>query len=137
MIKTVRDNINLPYSLHDMSVSGFKFENDMLIIYFENGFVKVGEPCVQVDGYIEFNGVDLDFCFAYILDICSDSGKFTGEKLSLSDFILKYRDMNFEICDETYGFNQSKFSGYLSVEDTLKECVLEIYHTGDMIYTEI
>ena len=36
----------------------------------------------------------------------------------------------------TYGFNQSKFSGYLSMNRGVCECNIEIYHEGDMVYVE-
>ena len=43
-------------------------------------------------------------------------------------------NQNFTIIDETYGYNQSKFSGFLSVGTEIKECMIEVYHLGDMEY---
>ncbi len=40
----------------------------------------------------------------------------------------------FEIVSETYGYNKSTFSGWLWVKNKPKECVLELYHTGEMKY---
>lgn len=132
---TARKNIDaLPYSLHDMSVTGFTAAGDTLSMSFEHGFVRIGAPCVQVEGNIEFTGVDWDFCCAYILDICANEGRFTGCKLSFADFMASFIDARFEIADETYGYNRSRFTGYLSAGGSLKECVLELYHSGDMVY---
>lgn len=135
MKTTIRDNVtHLPYSLHDMSVTGFEVEGDRLVLQFANGFVKIGDPCEQINGSIAFQQVDWDFCYAYVLDFCGNAGSFTGSKASLADFIAQNKNVLFEIADETYGYNQSKFSGYLSVARSLKECTLEIYHLGDMQY---
>lgn len=135
MISTVRKNVaDLPYSLHDMGVTGFNACADKLIMEFENGFVKISNPCEQIGGYICFDKVDWDFSYAYILDFCGNSGPLTGNKLSLREFILQFENMNFEITDESYGYNRSVFSGYLSSANKLGECTVEIYHIGDMRY---
>ena len=42
-------------------------------------------------------------------------GKIKGHKYSLKKFIKKYKKADIEIVDETYGYNQSKFSGYLGL----------------------
>lgn len=65
---------------------------------------------------------------------CGNCGSFTGEKKDLHEFIDQYRNAGFDIMDETYGYNMSKFSGYLSAEGSVKECIIEIYHLGDMSY---
>mgnify|MGYP001625647276 CR=1 FL=1 len=54
--------------------------------------------------------------------------------LVLIDFIPMFVNQNFTIIDETYGYNQSKFSGFLSVGTEIKECMIEVYHLGDMEY---
>ena len=100
---------------------------------FSDGLTKIGDPCELVDGHIVFDRVDWEFCFASVMNVSAD-GRITGERLSLTDFIARYPTPNFEIVDETYGYNQSKFAGFLSIGEGLPECIIEIYHFGSMRY---
>ena len=36
--------------------------------------------------------------------------------------------------DETYGYNMTKYCGYLLSNRQHCECVIEIYHEGDMVF---
>lgn len=38
--------------------------------------------------------------------------------------------------DETYGFNMTKYSGYLTAQGHHYECMVEIYHEGDMLFVD-
>ena len=135
MKTTIRSNIkNLPYSLHDMCVTEMRILDDGLHMSFQNGFESTTEPYEQIEGSVQFHHVDWDFCYVYILDFCDNIGSFTGRKQFLIDFIPMFVNQNFTIIDETYGYNQSKFSGFLSVGTEIKECMIEVYHLGDMEY---
>ncbi len=137
-MEVVRKNIvNLPYSLHDARVNKIKIEAEKIVMSFGYGFFEPTEDdllSVKRNAAISITGFDLDFCAVYLMDSCKDFGKFTGEKLSLEEFIKRFPELNFEIIDETYGYNQSKFSGYLYTKKDMKECFIEIYHFGDMKY---
>jgi hypothetical protein len=82
--------------------------------------------------------VDWDFSFAYILEypdvLCGNEGGFTGQKMGLKKFANGFKQARLDIVDETYGYNTSKFDGYLSAAGSLKECRVEIYHLGAMSY---
>lgn len=135
MQRTMRNNITgLPYSLHDMQVMEMLADGNELVFKFEHGFVKLADPCIQVMGELHFHDVDWDFCYAYTLDFCGSTGPFTGCKQFLRDFIAADQSVQFEIMDETYGYNASKFAGYLFADSGLKECIIEIYHRGAMEY---
>lgn len=45
-----------------------------------------------------------------------------------------FNNIDLEIIDETYGYNQSKFSGYIYEKNMIKECIIEIYHFNNMKY---
>ena len=139
MPETIRRNVgDLPYSLHDRRVCALEISGDSLTLRFSDGIVRIGDPCELVDGYITIDGLDWDFCWAYIMDIADDGKIRSGKRMPLKDFIVRYTDLNFEIVDETYGYNRSVFNGYLSVGHTLPECRIEVYHFGPMRYiTEI
>ena len=134
MKRTIRPNVIVPYSLHDMRVIEFQVREDTLILRTQSGMSRTTEPYVQPDGYVEFQKVDWDFCFAYTMDILANEGEFHGRKMSLKDFISEFVNSAFEVIDETFGYNSTKFSGWLLQKGHLQECTIELYHLGDMIY---
>ena len=136
MKKTVRENIRTPYSLHDMNVIGFAIKDDDLTMKTQSGIIRVEGLCAQVAGYVEFHRVDWDFCFVYLMDPIGNTGTFTGEKLMLKDFIKEYPEFSLSVIDEVYGYNQTKYWGYLTAKRKNMECIVEIYHLGDMVFVE-
>ena len=134
MKKTIRNNINSPYTLHDMNACAFDVSDNDIIMKTQSGIVEVASPCRQLDGYVEFHNVQWDFSFVYLLGVTGNVGTFTGEKMFLKDFIEKSKQFGFSIMDETYGYNMTKYNGYLLSNRQHYECVIEIYHEGDMVF---
>ena len=136
MNRSIRENIIADYCLHDMNVTELSLCENKLIMKTQNGIVKVRPVCEQVNGYVEFNNVDYDFSFVYLFEHNGNVGKFSGEKMMLSDFIKEYKSFGFSVIDEVYGYNQTKYMGYLTSNRKFYECIIEIYHLGDMIFVE-
>lgn len=136
MQKTICENVHRPYSLHDMNVIAFEVEGDTITMRTQSGMIKTEGLSSQVDGYVIFERVRWDYSYVYLLDFTGNIGTFTGEKMFLRDFINTFQNAGFSVMDETFGYNQSRFSGYLSMNRMVKECSIEIYHEGDMIYVE-
>lgn len=136
MKRTIRENVFEPYSLHDMNVIALEVMGDTLIMRTQSGMVETTPPYGQPDGYVEFYNVEWDFSYVYILNITGNEGDFQGQKLRLKTFIENADSFGFSVMDSTYGFNQSKFSGYLSMNRGVCECNIEICHEGDMVYVE-
>ncbi len=133
----IRENIHTTHGLHDMVASAIRVTGNDIMLVMDTGFIRCGDDYEQVEGNVIFYHIDWDFCYVYILEnFTENSGKFSGEKLSLQNFIKQYDPFHFEIIDATYGYNQTKLSGWLSVDDKLSECVIEIYHNGDMVFVE-
>ena len=132
----IRGNIHSPYSLHDMNVIGFDIHGNDMIMKTQSGMIKVSEPCLQVDGHVEFQDVDWDFCFVYIFDGAGKLGEFKGKKMMFRDFVQQYPSFGFSIMDEVYGYNQTKYWGWLTANRCTNECIIEIYHAGDMIFVD-
>ncbi len=124
-----------PYSLHDMRINSMKRQGKDLRLTFESGYLKLEEPCRQVDGDILIQGIDWDFA-AVCLRENGTFGECKSRKLSLLNFLTEYPDFFFEVADELYGYNQLRYSGYLSLPNTeeLMEMELSIYHTKSIIY---
>lgn len=136
MKKTVRNNIETPYSLHDMNVIAFEVTGDNVIMRTQSGIVRTIPPFLQADGYVEFHGVRWDFSFVYFLSVTGNVGAFQGRKMFLKDFLKDFPVFGFSVMDTTYGYNQTKYSGYLTANRGHCECIIEIYHEGDMVFVE-
>jgi len=134
MKRTIRNNINTAYSLHDMTVIAFEIAGNKVVMRTQSGMVKTVPPFQQLDGYVEFHDVQWNFSFVYLLGVTGNVGTFAGEKMFLKDFISKVTPFGFSIMDETYGYNTTKYSGYLLSNRCHYECMIEIYHEGDMVF---
>ncbi len=89
-----------------------------------------------MDGYVVFRQADLDFCNVYLMKSNGRYGKFEAEKITLQEFLVRFNVFGFSIVDEVYGYNQTKYWGYLTSQREFFECILEIYYTGDMLFIE-
>lgn len=136
MKRVIRENIKAPYSLHDRRVIAFEPKGDDLILRLQSGMTMTTAPYGQPDGHVEFEDVQWDFCYVYLLDFSGNTGPFTGEKLFLRDFIDRFPVFGFSVVDETYGYNTTKYSGYLISRHRFYECSIEIYHEGDMVFVD-
>jgi hypothetical protein len=132
---TRKNMVDLPYSLHDAHINKMKIKDTNLMLYFDEGYyVPVNGDTVLVKGYLELNEVELDCCNVYIMNMDRNYRKFKGKRYSLKKFMNKYPEIDMEIIDETYGYNQSKFSGFMYKGKKNKEFMMEVYHFGDMKY---
>ena len=109
----------------------------LVVMRTQSGMVETTTPYRQLDGYIEFHNVQWDFSYVYLLGVTGNVGTFTGEKLFLKDFIKRYKQFGFSVMDETYGYNQTKYNGYLMANRQHWECVVEIYHEGEMVFVSV
>ena len=92
MKRTIRENINSPYTLHDMNVIAFEVTDNDILMRTQSGMVKTVVPYGQPDGYVEFHDVQCDFSYVYLLGVTGNTGIFTGEKMFLKDFIERYHE---------------------------------------------
>ena len=137
MKRTIHDNINSPFTLHDMNVISFEVTDNDIVMRTQSGIVEAAVPYRQLDGYVEFHNVQWDFSYVYLLGVTGNVGTFTGEKMFLKDFIERYKQFGLSILDETYGYNQTKYNGYLLANHSHCECVVEIYHEGDRVFVTV
>ena len=56
--------------------------------------------------------------------------------MMLKEFIERYPLFGFSVSDEVYGYNQTKYIGYLTAKRKTWEFIVEIYHLGDMVFVE-
>ncbi|MBE6851955.1 MAG: hypothetical protein E7505_00565 [Ruminococcus sp.] len=134
MKRTIRHNINSTYSLHDMNVIAFQITENNIVMRTQSGIVETAAPYGQPNGYVEFHNVQWDLSYVYLLGFTGNVGTFTGEKMFLKDFIDRYKQFGFSIVDETYGYNMTKYCGYLLTNRQHCECIVEICHEGNMVF---
>ena len=80
MKRTISENINPAYSLHDMNVIAFEVNGNDIIMRTQSGMVKTTPPFSQVDGYVEFHNVRWTRSFIYLLGVTGNESTFTGKK---------------------------------------------------------
>ena len=125
----------LPYSLHDMTVTHMEAVENSLTLWLENGIVEISNPCRRTGrAAVRFTQVAWDFCYAYVLDFCANEGTFTGRKLFLHRFAEEFGNVHLELTDQRHSYCGVSLQGYLSEDESLKECTLEISYQGDVLY---
>ena len=134
MRKIIRENINAAFSLHDMNVIAFDVSGNDIVMRTQSGMVETTPPYRQLDGFVEFHNVQWEFSYVYLLSVDGNTGKFQGEKMFFRDFLEKYKSFGFSIMDENYGYNRTQYTGFLLSNHQFCECMIEIYHEGDMIF---
>lgn len=137
MKRIIHNNINLPYSLHDMRITAFDVSDNKITMRSDTGLVNTAPPYAQVDGYVEFYDVQWDFSYVYLLSRTGNMGKFEGEKWFLKDFIERFPQFGISIMDETFGYHVTKYSGFILGNGVHYECIVEIYHKGDRVFIEV
>lgn len=124
---------SLPYSLHDGYLTKLEAEQETLVCHFPCGIFSTAAPCQQTAGAkVTLTGVDWDSSFLYVFDGLGETGTFSGEKWSLKDFLPHLERL--EVIDETYGFWQAKWKGFLTKGEKLVECMVEVCYSGEMVY---
>lgn len=128
-----KPNMELPVSLHDARLSNIEIENDIIIFIMEDGIRTINDNHVEQTGKakVTFSKVDFDFCKVY----CTGRDKYQKE-WDGRDFAKKLQSnrMIIDIIDETYGYNQAKFSCNLTMNNEWFDCEIEIYHFATMKY---
>ena len=132
--RIIREDVKPAFTLHDRNVIGFEISENDIIMRTQSGILETTSPYRLLDGFVEFKDVQLDFSYVYLLGVTGNVGTFTGSKMFLKDFINKYKQFGFSIMDETYGYNLTKYNGYLLSNQQHYECIIEIYHEGDMVF---
>lgn len=87
-------------------------------------------------GFIVIEQVDPDFCEVVIQGKGGKKGGLRGEKLTITEFTVKYKGYSFEVIDEYYGWHRLLLAGWLWMPDTYpKDMTLSIgYFKGDVVY---
>ena len=137
MAQFIKDNINLPVSLHDSVITSMQQNSSAsykmdghIILKFTDGFYIVNKKELEKTGeaYILLSGVDFDFSHIYYFK------ENKREKITFNQ--LEEDIENYTICviNEMYGYNQTKFSCSMNKKNELYEVEIEIYHFNKTRY---
>lgn len=134
-----RPQISRMFGLHDCIVNRIELNGNNIELFFPDGFNRISAGEEKVKGSITIENADLDFCYVYILSNFGKEGSFKGKKLSLRDFIRKYKSYSFEITDEAYDQWKISYSGYIWYSRfgrrLCREMTVSIgYYTGNIVY---
>ena len=135
MKKTIRENIHAAYTLHEMDIVALEINGRELIVKTQTGMIKSASGRL-VEGHIEFQSVDWGYCYIYLFDSNGNVGPFGGENKYLIHFLYERKGVSFTVSSEVYGENRTKYFGHLLTGGKRLECIIEIYHDGDMIFVE-
>lgn len=123
-----------PCSLHDARVRALERAGDDLRLRLETGYFRLSEPVRQEDGDVCVKQVNWDFSVAWVLSPGGRHGPFRGEKMELRAFVRRYGHCPLEIVDESFGYDQVQYTGYLSLPGRLAEVTLNLCHRGPIEY---
>jgi hypothetical protein len=133
----IKPNVLLPVSMHDahvtnvtVSVSPSNAIDGGLVFEFADGYSIVDEKVSRQTKHssITFSGIDFDFSHVYY---CKDDSRKT---IDFPQFAKDVQKFGFEIIDEAYGYNQTRFSGSMFLEKDWFEVEIEIYHFNETKY---
>ncbi len=132
-----KPNVLLPVSLHDAKVTRIIVQpptqnliDGQVTFEFADGYYKVDE----VNSYqtkkasITISGIDYDFSHVYY---CKNNSRHEVEFSQLAEDVQKHA---LEIIDEAYGYNQTRLSCYLYLEDDCYDVEIEVYHFNETVY---
>ena len=136
MKKTIRESIHAAYSLHEMDIVALEINGRELIIRTQTGTI-LRPSGAHTEGYVEFHDVDWGYCYIYLFDSNGNVGPFAGEKKYLIHFLEERKGLSFTVASEVYGEKRTKYFGHLLTGGKRLECIIEIYHEGDMLFIEL
>ena len=132
------------FSLHDARIIDFEWDEARknLRLCTDYGFADLRTDEMS-DGDILIEGVSLEDSYVcllkYIDVLCGNPGRFSGEKMTLADFIRVWteRYTGFDLMGEYYGFRSFVTEGFLMTKSQKPEALeayFEIYYEGDFVY---
>ena len=79
----LRENVKIPYSLHDMTITAFEICGNDLIVRTEPGIIRTSSPSGCIKGHAAFEAIQWDFSYAYIWEHTGNTGRSPDDWLAL------------------------------------------------------
>ena len=124
------------FSLSGSRVKGIKFYNKTLNLKLDSLYQYVNNEEVENEGEVCFKDCDLRLCSVLIFNKTLGKGRFTGDAISVEEFMDSYKNSEFEIITEGYLGNSTTYSGWLWEEGKNPvSAIVYIWNSGDMEYS--
>lgn len=122
------------YGLHDSRIKKITFAENNLIFVVDKVFhhSKSGEEH-GFEAEVIFTRCHLEDCWVLVYDSVLSEGKFTGQYMTMQDFIQQYNHQEFEIITELHNGYSTFFVGWLWKNKIPVSAQVEIFNFGEMI----
>ena len=126
---------NIIFSLQNSRVREIKFHNKILTLKPDILFRYIDNEEKEYTGEVCFKDCDLDLCSVLIFNKTLGKGRFTGNSISLEEFMEIHKNSEFEIITEGYFANSTTYSGWLWKDGKNPvSAIMYIGNSGDMEY---
>ncbi len=126
---------NIIFSLQNSRVKEIKFHNKILTLKPDILFRYIDNEEKEYTGEVCFKDCDLDLCSVLIFNKTLGKGRFTGNSISLEEFMVIHKNSEFEIITEGYFANSTTYSGWLWENGKNPvSAIIYIWNNGDMEY---
>ncbi len=134
-MKYIRDkNSNIPFSMHDSSITEISFANGELTFKLDKIFEYTNGEEKFYPAKIIFTEVDIEFCNVSVFDRALTDGDFQGHRYPITEYMEKFKNAEFRVLTEGYSGYDKTFVGWIWREDLLVSGFINIWTKGDMIY---
>ncbi|MCJ0537050.1 hypothetical protein [Enterococcus cecorum] len=127
-------NAIVEYGLHDSRIKKITLADDNLVFTVDKVFhySKSGEE-QGFEAEVIFTKCHLEDCWVLVYDSVLSEGKFTGQYMTMEEFIHQYIHQEFEIITELHNGYSTFFVGWLWKNQILVSAQVEIFNFGEMI----
>ncbi|RPF48098.1 hypothetical protein EDD70_0910 [Hydrogenoanaerobacterium saccharovorans] len=137
MHQATKPNVTLPFSLHDAKVTSMICNSatagnidGTVSFIFDNGYCKIEGNSAEQTGKasVTISGIDFDFSHVYY---CNKNKR---QEVTFPQLASDIDKNGLEIVQEAYGYNFTKWSGFMFKEKNIYEIEIEIYHFNETLY---
>ena len=126
---------NIIFSLQNSRIREIKFHNKILTLKLDTLFRYIDNGEREYTGEVCFKDCDLSLCSMLIFNKTLGKGRFTGNSISLKEFMEVHKNSEFEIITEGYFGNSTTYSGWLWEEGKNPvSAIMYIWNSGDIEY---
>ena len=130
--------LDFEYSLHNSRITKITFADINLAFAVDQVFSYSDDG--EEHGFeaeVIFTRCDIEDCWVLVYDEVLSEGKFSGQNITMKDFIKQYSNQEFEIITDLHNGYTTKFVGWLWKKEaagaTPVSAQIEIWNVGDMI----
>ena len=127
-------NAIVEYGLHDSRIKKITFADDNLTFIVDKVFhySKSGEE-QGFEAEIIFTKCYLEDCRVLVYNSILSEGKFSGQRMTMVDFIHQYIHQEFEIITELHNGYSTVFDGLLWKNNNPVSAQIEVFNYGEMM----